>query len=564
MGRVFRITVVLPLVILASFAFGVWGWAAKADELGLNGIDIVMRALGSMVVATAYEAGDKLIFDWRLETARLLGALAFVLAASQAIARLMSRNASLWFGRFRRNHLLVIGDHPIARGLVETAAERRERITWISNSEAHPSPVPGALIVSSLWDRRLSDDHAAAHARHIVVAFADEVSQIAAVRDLRRAAPATPITMSFEDPWFGERMDELENISGVRYVSLTDLALRRLHWQHPPFLIAQTLGHRRLHVLIIGFGRAGEAVLDDLLLSALTSFMGTPRVTIVDPDAADIEVSLAQRCPELRKSLDLVIIEAHHHADARILPWEALKAAHAEVPISLAYVCVDTDLRALTVAVSLQALVRREGWAIGPICTRLKASGALPENVVAWDGLQAAGLLAFGETYDFATAAGIFDAEADRLPSLIHEAYRRVAPNHSVANLPWGSLTEEMRESNRRLLLHLPAKLASAGVNVSGWLGRGAEAGAVTVPDLRRDPARLEQLAELEHKRWMAERRLSGWQHGHARDNLRRRHPDLVPWDELPEASKRFDREIVLATLDAVASVRATPAGPVP
>jgi hypothetical protein len=552
MGRVFRSSMVLPLVILASFLFGLWGWSVQARGMGLNLIDIIMRALGSMVMATSYEAGPKIIFDWRLEVARLLGALAFVLAASQAIARLLSRNASLWFGRFRRDHLLVIGDHPVARGLVEAASERHHDITWVTNSEVQPSPVPGALIVSQLWDRRLADAHAAAHARHCVVAFADEVSQIAAVRDIRRSAPATPITMSFEDPWFGERMDELENISGVRYVSLTDLALRSLHWQHPPFLIAQKLGHQRLHVLLIGFGRAGEAVLDDLLLSALTSFQGMPRITIVDPDAADIAVSLAQRCPELEKSVDLVIIPARHHADARILPWDQLKAAHADTPVSMAYVCVGSDLRALTVAVSLQALVRREGWAIGPICTRLAASGALPASVSAWDGSQPAGLLSFGATYDFAGAIGLFDSRTDHLPRLVHEAYRNAAPGHAVANLPWDQLTEEMRESNRRLMIHLPAKLASAGLDLTDWLGSGLSPGALAIPDLRRDPERLEQLAALEHSRWMAERRLSGWQHGERRDNLRRRHPDLVPYSALPEDSRRFDREIVLATLEAV------------
>jgi hypothetical protein len=309
-------------------------------------------------------------------------------------------------------------------------------------------------------------------------------------------------------------------------------------------------------VLIIGFGRAGEAVLDDLLLSALTSFQGKPRVTIVDPDAADIEASLGQRCPELHRSVDLSIIEARHGADARILPWQQLKAANAETPISLAYVCVDTDLRALTIAVSLQALVRREGWTIGPICTRLTASGALPATVTAWDGTQPAGLLSFGATYDFAGAIGLFDTQMDRLPRLVHEAYRKVAPDHAVANLPWGQLTEEMHESNRRLMIHLPAKLASAGVDLSHWLGTGLPADGIAIPELRTDPVRLEQLAELEHLRWMAERRLSGWQHGPVRDNLRRHHPDLVPWHQLPEASKRFDREIVLATFEAVANLR--------
>jgi hypothetical protein len=35
-----------------------------------------------------------------------------------------------------------------------------------------------------------------------------------------------------------------------------------------------------------------------------------------------------------------------------------------------------------------------------------------------------------------------------------------------------------------------------------------------------------------------------------------------VPWEELPEASKRFDREIVLATLEALAEVRTAPESP--
>ncbi|MGL6043358.1 MAG: RyR domain-containing protein [Sandaracinobacteroides sp.] len=556
MRRMLEISILLPLIILASFALGIWGWGLRADEFGLSTSDIVMRALGSMVVATAYESGDPTTANWQLNAARLLGASAFVLAASQAIARLLSRNASLWFGRFRRNHLLIVGDHAIARGLVEQGTERGRDVTWITNSDSVPSPVPGALIVAQTWDKRLPADHAAQHAAHCVIAFTDEVSQIAAVRDIRRLAPRLPMTMNFEDPWFGERMDELENISGVRYVSLTDLALRSLHWQHPPFLIAQRLGQERLHVLLIGFGRTGEAVLDDMLLCSLTSFQGKPRVTIVDPNIEEIEASLRQRCPDLTKSVDIELVRDSHTLDARVLPWDRIKAAHAEVPITIAYICLNTDNRALTVAVSLQALVRREGWAIGPICTRLSASGAIPERVDSWTGDQPAGLLAFGATYDFAGAIGLFDPEMDLLPRLVHETYRRVAPDHSVANLPWERLTEEMRESNRRLIIHLPAKLASAGVDITGWLGRGMTAPKEAIPDLAGNPELLEQLAALEHARWMAERRISGWQYGAKRDTLRHHHPDLVPWAELPEASKRYDRAIVLGTLEAVSHLR--------
>lgn len=556
MRRFLSLSWLLPAVILAAYLFGVWGWAALAPGLGLTLPDILLRGLGAMVVATSYETGPNVITDWRLDTARLLGATAFVLAASRAITKLLSKNASLYAARFRRGHLLVVGDHDVARGVVDAAATRGEAVTWITSQEGPVSPIPGALVIARPWESRLADDFGAARARHCIVAFTNEVRQVAAVRDLRAGAPAVPITMNFADPWFGERMDELENISGVRYVSLTDLALRALHWRHPPFLVAKRLGHDRLHALIIGFGRAGEAALDDILLSSLTSFQGRPRVTIVDPDAAEIQVSLNQRCPELAQSVEIVVIEARHHQDARILPWAEIKAAHAECPLTLAYVCLDSDLRALTVAVSLQALVRREGWAMGPICSHLTAGGALPESVGAWGEGQSAGLLAFGASYDFAGAIGLFDTAADELPRLVHEAYRRVAPGHAVANLPWEKLTEEMRESNRRLIIHLPAKLASAGVDLDDWLGKGHTHPHQLLPDLAAHPELLEDLAELEHLRWMAERRLSGWQYGPARDELRRTHPDLVPWDKLPEASRRFDREIVSATLEAAARAR--------
>jgi len=562
MGRLLNLAFLLPILVMLAFGFAIWGWIAQSHALGLTVTDAFYRAIGSVTLSTPYDRSANWGGDWRLNSARIIGATAFLIAASQAFTKLLSFEVATYLGRFRNNHLLVVGDHPLARTVVAAAVRRHAKVTWIANSDIPPDALPGALIVPHSWDRRLALRFRADRAARSVVAFADEVQQIAAVRDLRAAAPSLPITRNFGDAWFAERMDELENISGVRFVSQVQLSVRDLHWRQPPFLIAERMGHQRLHAVIFGFGRGGEAVMTDLLLCCLAGNLGKPMVTIVDPRAAEVRRSLMQRCPALGESVDYVVIDPGQAHDVRVLPVAELAAAEARAPITMAYVCVDDDARALAVAVSLQAVFRREGWRTGPIFTRLVSGGALPELPAGISDATSAGLVAFGGTGDFAHAIGLFDSDSDAMPRMFHEAYRRTAPGHAVANLPWDELTEELRESNRRLLIHLPAKLATAGVDVASWLARtgkdGEAGGDMPLPDLESNPELLEHLASLEHARWMIERHLGGWQYGATRDNARRTHPDLKPYAALDEKVRDYDRTMVKEAWTALASSAGT------
>lgn len=72
--------------------------------------------------------------------------------------------------------------------------------------------------------------------------------------------------------------------------------------------------------------------------------------------------------------------------------------------------------------------------------------------------------------------------------------------------------------------------------------------------------SRKNMLMQLEHERWGAEKRLDGWRQankGEARDDERRIHNALVPWDMLPENERRKDLDNVEAL---IASVRDAPA----
>lgn len=51
-------------------------------------------------------------------------------------------------------------------------------------------------------------------------------------------------------------------------------------------------------------------------------------------------------------------------------------------------------------------------------------------------------------------------------------------------------------------------------------------------------------MARPEHNRWWVERALAGWIEG-PRDDLRLSHPNMVPFDELDEETKAFDRQAI-------------------
>ena len=71
----------------------------------------------------------------------------------------------------------------------------------------------------------------------------------------------------------------------------------------------------------------------------------------------------------------------------------------------------------------------------------------------------------------------------------------------------------------------------------------------VDLPDELRDL--IELLAEHNHDVWAQRRIREGWTYGPRRDDEAREHPDLVPYDELPEEEKKYDRETALEVLKA-------------
>lgn len=62
----------------------------------------------------------------------------------------------------------------------------------------------------------------------------------------------------------------------------------------------------------------------------------------------------------------------------------------------------------------------------------------------------------------------------------------------------------------------------------------------------------VEEMSKNVHNVWAETRISQGWKYGKKRDDEKKTHPCLVPYDELPEEEKEYDRNTSIETLKLI------------
>ena len=65
----------------------------------------------------------------------------------------------------------------------------------------------------------------------------------------------------------------------------------------------------------------------------------------------------------------------------------------------------------------------------------------------------------------------------------------------------------------------------------------------------------IEQMAKNVHEVWAQSRMEHGWTYGEERNDALKHHPCLVPYEELPEIEKAYDRDTALGTLKLISKL---------
>ncbi|MDR2916583.1 MAG: Ryanodine receptor Ryr [Tannerella sp.] len=79
------------------------------------------------------------------------------------------------------------------------------------------------------------------------------------------------------------------------------------------------------------------------------------------------------------------------------------------------------------------------------------------------------------------------------------------------------------------------------------YIPQPTDTSLIVLPDGLMDIA--EQLGKQIHETWAQQRIAEGWKYGEERNDKRKEHPCLIPYEELPENEKEYDRNTAFETI---------------
>lgn len=145
------------------------------------------------------------------------------------------------------------------------------------------------------------------------------------------------------------------------------------------------------------------------------------------------------------------------------------------------------------------------------------------------------------------------DAAIEAVARAIHADYvgerRGKEPPDHPALRPWEELEPMLRAQNLEQARDNVVKLAEVGLRVVPTAEAGDRRSSLPAPH-------IERLARAEHDRWARQKQEHGYTYGPTRqdDGSDRRHPNLVPWEQLSEDERDKDRRPVQRIVDMLAA----------
>lgn len=567
-------TRVIWIVIIAwallSVALSGYGWYeyARATEPAFGAATILNIVARTTALFLAEGPPDVTDFP---DSLPLL--LARAMAPLVTLGAVLQVGLEFFAGRLRtrrirrmRNHTVVCGLGPNGLAFANSEAGRKRRVVVIGSELSGAAETNARLhgfdiLVGDPLDPAVLKAAGVAAASRLICALPNDGDNLEtamrarglAEKDRRQSEPLLAnVSIGNRRLWRQiSRSDSIERTRAKFEILPFNLCLwaaRQFIWDAPVWQYAELRGQSRLHAVFVGFDDYVEAMIGVLPPSAVASGLDRPLFTILAADGAAARGQLAQSYPELAEVAEVTVRPFDYRID-RLGPVLMATIASAAA-VTAVFVCLPDDEDALSMAIAVQDTMRRNDLWGAPVYVRLARCDGIGELLVG--SARARRFVDVVEPFGVEERLcnlEVLEGSLEEVAQAIHAGYRDARTTSTgdtersrAASLSeWRNLPETFRVSNRRAADHIKAKLASAGA----FVPPGARLAAVETFSLAAAPEIYERLAELEHRSWAAGRYLDGWRYGAQRDDRRKLHPNLVPYQALDEPTRTLDRKQV-------------------
>jgi hypothetical protein len=314
--------------------------------------------------------------------------------------------------------------------------------------------------------------------------------------------------------------------------------------QHSPFKKYTKNASPPPHILIIGLGRLGENLIVQTARTWYESYSQNHkllRISVVDTNA-EVKVALLQESfPKLSSCCELNPLQMNLE-DIQFQHAEFLFDESGHCDVTSIFICLRNHTLGLQSALQLrQRLARNQPR----IIVRMQEENGLAkllilnqESRITFQNIIPFGLLQHSCTPDL-----VIGGTHEILAQAVHEDYlqHRLTKGFVLGQkrslVHWDELPGDLRESNRRQVDQIRLKLQIVGYGIAPLSDWEAANYRFSVPE-------IEKMAEFEHVHWVQERERNGWRFAPGpEDNKKKTHPDLLPWNQLPETTKEKVRQ---------------------
>ena len=282
--------------------------------------------------------------------------------------------------------------------------------------------------------------------------------------------------------------------------------------------------------VIVGFGLYGREAALQLVRAHPVRLGKRLRIVVVDSEADDLGAKFLRTAEAASSLVEFQFVKAVVDVGSEDLGGKVLPALRAAAPILGVSLAMGDDDVSLSAAMEMRSLLDHLDSLHAPVLVRLEHFGELGKMLCRIETVcgMTDRLRAFGTLEETLSPAMLLGTRRESFAEALHEDYRRRGDVNPSANHPWKDLPESWRSSNRARADQIPLMMELAGLHVRTDVASPSE--------FVLTEAEVEQLAALEHRRYSIEKQLA------AQGTLQKQRAAPVPWEELQERDKEWNR----------------------